>query len=420
MIKKASILNVYLAILPYAASLTLIKDGFGNNFPLSVSDYTGYAISIFTIMLSYVILFSRSFYIDIFIQNIKDNLSYVILLLIISITFTIKIVLGVGSTDFEVFARILSYLMVGFTTFLLLPIFVYKKEGFNVFVTSIFTIGLATSLIAILGIMEISPFSGWIIRDEKMGWIGLNSTSSIFFEPNVFAVLCLISFGIGYYLLSQTNKYILKAILLISLIIILLGIFFTWSRTAWGLVLGFVIMYYLARLSIKKLFIVLFPIVITAFLIIYFYVISNDDLLLALVWDDLLTGRLDLWSAGWFYIQQSPLIGHGVGHSDLNNLLLTFGHDHLTTHQVFIDYALMHGLMPALLYFFIFIKSIIRAKFKSNMCFYRKNFLVAILVSLFLFIQFSPHNLGGSSLIAVVMTIFFGLANLRSGNAGRF
>lgn len=48
------------------------------------------------------------------------------------------------------------------------------------------------------------------------------------------------------------------------------------------------------------------------------------------------------------------------------------------------------------------------------------NFLVAILVSLFLFIQFSPHNLGGSSLIAVIMTILFGLANLRSGNAGRF
>jgi hypothetical protein len=285
--------------------------------------------------------------------------------------------------------KTLSIILIGVWSFIEVPSLLLNDRKFKRAYQAIPVLfGVITSLIALLGVMEVMPFFYLNNFDEKFPIFLLRSSASILFEPNVFAFTLLFAL---YYLEKLELLAMVKALILL---ILLVGLFFTYSRGAWLTYMIFLFLKFNKRI---RIFISLAVISVTVPVVLYFY----DNIAGLLVLDDILTGRPELWYLTIYNLKADLLFGLSFDLSTINKFLKDiFTRDYVTTHNYFVDLLMTTGVLG----------------FLSSAWFWFKSLLLdmegekfAFLVALLFFLQFSPHNLGGASFIAIYLTSFMGI-----------
>lgn len=405
--------KIIIFALSISTMLPYIKPGFGNSFPIILPETISYLISLICITTSALYIGINKKYLLNEIAN--NNVKYIIFFFYIGalfLSYEVKFIMGIGELNIESFARFLSFIIVGPIAFIIIPHLLNNQIYFNYWIKTIIHLSVIPSLIAFLGVIGVNPFTSWIIKDEMMAFIGLPSTASIFFEPNIFASVCMLGIVMTIYKIMESHK-IYKIYYFLLFCILISGVFFSWSRAVWMnvFIVIFIAIFLKFKLITRLILLALIPVSISLLLIVSHFIPEIGD---ALVLGDALTGRNELWSIGMRAFANSPFIGYGTGHDDLHAILAAEGSKHITTHQIFIDQLLMSGLFVGLLYVFVFVMSFVNLYIepfhnkKINTLFWM------LLVSIFIFIQFSPHNIGGATFFAFQMTIIFGMANLKN------
>ncbi|HVJ64078.1 MAG TPA: O-antigen ligase family protein [Bdellovibrionota bacterium] len=317
---------------------------------------------------------------------------------------------GVGSLNFQGFARLYSYIVTGAVGLFVVPMLIDTRERFLFWLKGIALISSLVGIAGVMGVMEVEPFSSWILRDEMMEFINLPSTASVFFEPNIFGSVMMFGAIVSTYLLLTTSQSLFSlSLYLVAIAANLGGVFVSWSRAAWlclAVAGGLVVLSYMPKFV--RAFLVVSALAATVG-VCFWLSYQESPLKDALMLEDVLTGRPELWLAGLFAMVERPLWGLGLSHIDLGEVLQRAGHNHITTHQVFIDQGVMSGLPVMFAYGWLFVSVFHRLQVMPKLQHSMKLFFVCLFSAIFLFIQFSPHNIGGTSFFAFQMTVLIGL-----------
>lgn len=286
--------------------------------------------------------------------------------------------------------KLMSFLLVGYWSFIILPEWINVSFNLRRFYL-IFPVfmGVIMSIIAILGILEIPFFFELNNFDEKFPVMFLRSSSSMFFEPNIFALSLLIAWC----LLDKLNFRI--SIRILIRLILLLGLLASYSRGAWAAL----VLYEFVKLGRRqKLMLLLFGVVALM------YVLQEwaEDISEILVLSDILTGRPELWASILMNLDGFIIFGIGFDLTVINLFIVEiYGRDYVTSHNVFVDMLMTNGIFAfsslVLLWVFTYLKT-------------RDRKHLAVLLSLMFFLQFSPHNIGGASFLAIYISSIFGMS----------
>lgn len=286
--------------------------------------------------------------------------------------------------------KLMSFILVGYWSFILLPEWIDRSHSLKRFylIFPVF-LGVLMSIIAVLGILEVPFFFELNKFDEKFPVLLLRSSSSMLFEPNILALSLLIS----WYFLDKL-KFRLSTKILIRILIVM-GLLVSYSRGAWAAL----VLYEFIKLGRRqKLALLVFGLVA----LIYFIQEWAQDISKILVLSDILTGRPELWASILRNLNGFILFGIGFDLTVINSFLIEiYGRDYVTSHNVFIDMVMTNGIFAfislVLLWVFTFLKTRDRKE-------------LAVLLSLMFFLQFSPHNIGGSSFLAIYVSSIFGMS----------
>ena len=376
--------------------LTLVKPGY-NNFPLQLNNNLTYFLGLFFGLLTGIICLNKIPKSDLK-YSLKKNPFFLFFLFFISISFILNLVGGL----FDVYASVktFGFLTIGMINYYLIPLrFKLDSSLFKLWGNFIIYISVLVSLIAILGVFEFPVFFYWNSFDEKILVINMRSTASILFEPNIYAYL--IMFGIFFTDLKHYSK--IKKISILTILI--LGLFFSYGRGAWMCVIIYYFISFFLKSKYKKAIIILSFIFFVQAL---YFILQSQELFDILNLDNPLTGRLSLWFNSFRLSQNNLFFGIGMSAESLNAIFLKMGHNYTTSHNVLIDSLLTNGLIATIFYIFAFLRPmIINLKGRQNQK------LFSFLISIFIFLQFSPHNIGGVSFMAVSTGIIFGIINFK-------
>ena len=291
--------------------------------------------------------------------------------------------------SFGALPKTISIILIGVWSFVEVPNLFFKDKKFRQAYQALPVVfGVVSSLIALLGVMEIMPFFYLNKFDEKFPILLLRSSSSLLFEPNVLAFTLLFAL---FYLETLGLRVITKVLILILLIS---GLFLTYSRGAW---LAYLIFLFLRSSRRIKLFVSTLGISCVVVFAFYFY----NEISGILVLDDILTGRPELWYLTITNLKYDLFFGMSFDLKIINEFLTNiFTRNYVTTHNYFIDLIMTTGILGFLGAAWFWFKTMLLHLEYRNFA-----FLVAILF----FLQFSPHNLGGASFIAIYLTSFVGI-----------
>ena len=101
--------------------------------------------------------------------------------------------------------------------------------------------------------------------------------------------------------------------------------------------------------------------------------------------------------------------GIGMSESRMNEFFMSIGYNYVTSHNLTIDSILTNGIVATFFYILVFIFPILK-----NIKVKDKRKLISFSICVFIFLQFSPHNIGGLSITALNTAILFGLININS------
>ena len=388
--KESLLLLLYLSF----SFLTLVKPGY-NGFPIQLNDNISYLL---TLLFGFLLAFITAPKISKrdFIDHCSKSPYYILFLIFILISFTVNTITGL----YEIYTAIktLSFLTIGILNFYLIPLRFKKSPEIELIWVNFFIyLSIFVSVVAILGVFEFPIFFGWNSFDEKIALITMRSTASILFEPNIYALLLM--FGIFFIHISSYPR----KIKIIMLLILSTGLFFSYGRGAWMCMFIYAGLIYYYNSKFKKVLLILAILLVISIIPI---LINMQEVFELLNLDNPLTGRLDLWVLSISKSLEHPFVGIGMSSERLNGLFLTLGKNYVTSHNVIIDSLLTNGWMATFFYLITFINPLFKVH-RGNLIYY-KIFGIAI----FIFLQFSPHNIGGASLMAVSIAILFGKLSL--------
>lgn len=376
--------------------LTLVKPGY-NNFPLQFNNNLTYFLSLFFGLITGLICLNKIPK-SALKYSFKKNPFFLFFLFFVLVSFIINVFGGL----FDVYASVktFGFITIGIINYYLIPLrFKLDNSLFKIWINFIIYVSILVSLIAILGVFEFPLFFSWNSFDEKILVINMRSTASILFEPNIYAYLIL--FGI--FFTDIKHNSITKKISITAILI--MGLFFSYSRGAWMCIMIYYYISFFLRSKYKKLLTILS---IFVFVQTLYFLLSSKELFDILNLDNPLTGRLSLWFYSLKLSLNNLFFGIGMSADSLNAIFLSMGHNYTTSHNVLIDSLLTNGLIATIFYIFTFLRPmIINLKSRQNQK------LFSFLVSIFIFLQFSPHNIGGISFMAVSTGIIFGIVNFK-------
>lgn len=283
----------------------------------------------------------------------------------------------------------LSILFIGFWCFVQLPqLLMSNKNLLKIYYMLPVVFGVISSLVSVLGILEINPFFGMNNFDEKFPVVFLRSSASFLFEPNVFAFTILIPLlFIGRLKISYHLRVIIWCILV-------MGLVSSYSRGAWMAYL--IYLYFVLPQVIRYILFTVAGLFGISLFLNYYETLSS-----ILVLDDILTGRPELWYLTLKNLNMNWFFGLGFDQSIINEFLIDIFHrNYYTTHNYFVDVLMTTGIFTLVSTVIIWILTFLYAKSKED-----KAFLISVLF----FLQFSPHNLGGASFIAIYLTSSVGM-----------
>ena len=390
--KESLLLLLYLSF----SFLTLVKPGY-NNFPVQLNDNISYLLTLFFGFFLAFIISKKITKVE-FISFFSKAPYFIFFLLFVLISFTVNTITGLH----EIYTAIktLSFLTIGILNFYLIPLrFKNSLEIELIWVKFILYLAIFVSIVAILGVFEFPIFFGWNSFDEKIAVLKMRSTASILFEPNIYALLLM--FGIFFAHLSTYSRK-LKMILIL---ILSTGLFFSYSRGAWMCMVIYAGLIYYHNSKFKKAIIIMS--ILLAITIIPI-LINMKEIFELLNLQNPLTGRLDLWLLTISKSLEHPFLGIGMSSERLNALFLTLGKNYVTSHNVTIDSMLTNGWVATFFYLLTFITPLFKNHKGNLKNTYYKYFGIVV----FIFLQFSPHNIGGASLMAVSTALLFGKLSL--------
>lgn len=352
--------------------------------------FLAYEINIYKNAYEYILIFIMLIGSCLFLINIsnksvmwvlvkvfKANLLVHILsiLLLISAFFTS---IKYGIITYEGFFRTISVIVVFYVFYLFVPIIffnkIYKKIEFIMFLISF------SAIIAIL-IKVRGNFWGYIP-------VEYSRIASIFFDPNYFGTICAIGF-----LVSLRKKLINIVIATICLIALILS----GSRGALiSLCLTLVFVFFYKRKFDFLKFIYLVFLILTLYIFVD-YLIDIGFFRL----HNLLSGREYLWRASFKLIMQEPFWGYGY---DIARLLNMEGLVNSSSHNLYLDYILTHGILSFIVYLLIIIFSVYR-----GVKFGLEKRIVSCVVLLLINSNSIVISLGGIGFLSLLFTIFLGI-----------
>lgn len=376
--------------------LTLVKPGY-NSFPIQLNDNISYLLTLlFGFLLAFLI--SQKISKRDFIEYCSKSPYYILFLIFVLISFTVNIITGL----YEIYTVIktLSFLTIGILNFYLIPLRFKKSPEIElVWGKFILYLSIFVSVVAILGVFEFPIFFYWNSFDEKIAVLKMRSTASILFEPNIYALLVM--FGIFF---AHNSTYSRK-IKIILILILSTGLFFSYGRGAWMCMFIYAGLIYYHNSKFKKALLIL---AILLAITIVPILINIKEVFELLNLDNPLTGRLDLWVLTISKSLEHPFVGIGMSSERLNELFLTLGKNYVTSHNVTIDSLLTNGWIATFFYLMTFITPL----FKNHKGDLRNSYYKYFGIAVFIFLQFSPHNIGGASLMAVSTALLFGKLSL--------
>ena len=316
-----------------------------------------------------------------FIYSIKINMTTVFLILLLTIN-TMMSSLTVGYLTFSSLVGVIS--VIGS----ILALYIFIPHIANEYIESIVKL--------IIGLITFCSIIGIIIGVKNSFFIysldGMRS-ASIFFDSNYFASLAAIAFFLS--VKDKTNIGYLAGF------INFLAIYFTGSRTAiLGiiLVLFFSSLYY-KKVSLKKIVLLIFVISASYFGIEYLYELGYFRI------SQGLTGRESLWSVSIDYILREPIWGYGYG--QVRRVLQEGGiFTASSSHNYFLDYALMFGI-PALLVNLLVIGIGVFRGLRNN----TPPYIMHVVIFLLLSMNSIVISLGGVGATSLIFTLFLGISN---------
>lgn len=316
----------------------------------------------------------------------KKYLPFILYMLLTQYSILFNLITGFSVMSIP---KSLSILFIGFWAFVQLPqLLMSNKKLLNYYYKIPILFGVISSLVSVLGILEFYPFFGMNNFDEKFPIILLRSSASFLFEPNVFAFTLLIAL----LLIGRIKMPYLLG--LICRCILVLGLISSYSRGAW---VAYLIYLFFVLPQVTKYILFTLSIVIGVYLFLYNFETMSSILVL----EDILTGRPELWYLTVKNLNWNWFFGLGYDLNTINKYLVSIFHrDYFTTHNYFFDVLMTTGLFSFISTVIIWFMSFYYAKTKEDN---------ALLISVFFFLQFSPHNLGGASFIAIYLTSLVGM-----------
>jgi O-antigen ligase len=181
---------------------------------------------------------------------------------------------------------------------------------------------------------------GFGLTEVKGKFLSIRATFSHF---NNFAGFIAIMFLLNCGLLFTVRKFLTRLPLYLLSFLILINMFFTYSRTAWlSLFCGllFLIMFYPDK-KVRKTFFVLLPFFIGAMITIPF----SRGLISSFI-QRADAGRFRIWAAAFQMFKESPLIGKGLGL--FMDYLPRYGLERLYAHNCYLQILAETGLLGLL------------------------------------------------------------------------
>lgn len=171
-------------------------------------------------------------------------------------------------------------------------------------------------------------------------------------HPNVLAGFLIVSLIFGLYLISKTNIH--KWIVSCGTILILLGIFVTFSRAAWLVsvltLICFILYYWLTKAKINVVYILIIGIVSCGTI----FILGNDYLISRVSNIDIqsITGRVDYNRMSLELVKHNWLIGTGVGDyiETLKQMFHVQPWQYQPAHNIFIVFAAQFGILGLILF----------------------------------------------------------------------
>lgn len=315
------------------------------------------------------------------IRSIRDNLLIVFLTVLLMINTMISS-LTVGYLTPLGLLGVISIIVSIFIFYLFIPNIAYSNiECINKLLVRIIT---PCSIIGIIIGIRGSFFSYYLDGSRS---------ASIFFDANYFASLAAIAV-----LLALKDKTIIGYVIGI---INFIAIYYTGSRTA---MLGVILMILLSNIYYKKIsFRKILLLVIISF--VSYYGVEYLYKLGYFRTSQGLTGRESLWRVSVDYILREPIWGYG--HGQVKRILHEGGiYSAASSHNYFIDYALMFGIPALLSNIFIIAVGFIRG-IKNNI----EPYIIQIIFYLLISMNSIVLSLGGVGITSLLFTVFLGISN---------
>ena len=336
------------------------------------------------ILICFLYMIEEDKMIKLYIKNIKRNKSILLLSMIMSITMLINGLYNYKITLFNcitVFS--FTFNMVFF--YILLPVKLYESEN-NIerlikFITIISTI---------LSIISIIIYLRGSFLAYKLFY---NRSSSIFFDPNFFAVLAAAPIFIN---IESNKKWIISSISLF-------GVFTAGSRGTLISVICTLVLYYTLFFKtkpIRKMLIVIVVLCvlicsISYLLVIDFFRISQGS-----------NGRIEMLKYAIELIHNKPILGYG--YATIENMLNEADFTNSSTHNSIADFTISFGLIATILYLYIIIKSIYSG-IKNNNSWNIVTYAILLIINMNTIV----YSFGGLGITSMLFTMFLGLAAYR-------
>jgi O-antigen ligase len=381
----------------------------------------GYVIAVGVILLtSFIFLaFSRSFnLLKISIENSPHFWIFFLFLLLSQYVVTL-----LGFLDIWGLIKVVGYLMVAICGYFIFPA-LFLKDNCIYFPWSFFSkLGAIFSFFGILIVLKGKiEFLGleWSASLWNIPLVKLPATSSLFSDPNYFSIIPFLGFiGSLYLIKSQKFSFLKKLGLLFLSGLNLAGIFFSYSRAAYLATFFLIVFLILMESNFVKKLILTTLIILSIFIL--FNTIQNIPQLQTFLGTEralFLSGREILWPAAIEVLNTHPILGWGIGNVDEIILSQNLPNSWTSSHNSFLDFAIMCGIPVTLLYLLVIIISIKRLYYLKSQRFDRKILLCSIFCMLII-MQFTTHTLGGVAFGSFVFSFLLGTANfafLKSNN----
>ncbi len=256
-------------------------------------------ISLFIIFLGIITIFSKW-------EKIKTiPLKYILLIYALYISFSVfwsnnwsESLIGIVYFLVPFFAYIITYCH-----------FYHKKDTISLAFAAI----ISSTIPIIIGFSQLATKQLYYEPDSSLGRI--NST---FVHPNLFGLFLFVIFAllVSFYFAKKDRRILNNKVIFFFLFLVLLSLLLTYSRVAWASAFFFLVL----MIIIKKELIIAFASLMPIAILLAFYIEKIKFRILEVFsearyssWET----RKRIWEVAWQEIQKSPIIGSGVGTSEM-------------------------------------------------------------------------------------------------------